>query len=97
MQKALKYFVHTWNSVMFYRYDEWYEIDNSLAGRSIRLLTIERKKALFFGSHRGVEISVVYPTFIAKCCLKGLFFWKFVKEYFAVLVTNQTDYDNLTP
>lgn len=40
---------------MAYRNDGRYCIDNSIAERSIRTLTIERKNKIAFGSHKGTE------------------------------------------
>lgn len=67
LHKILNYFIHTWDSVMAYSHDGRYEIDNSVAERSIRPLTIERKNSFLFGSHKGVETSAVYHTFIVTC------------------------------
>lgn len=97
MQKALNYFMHIWDSVMAYRHDGRYEIDNSVAERSIHPLTIERKNSLFFGSHKGVETSAVYHTFIATCQMRALSFCEFLKKYFTAILAGRTDYENLTP
>ncbi|WP_106830635.1 IS66 family transposase [Parabacteroides pacaensis] len=97
MQKALNYFMHTWDCVMAYRHDGRYEIDNSVVERFIRLLTVERKNSLFFGSHKGVETSAVYHTFIATCRMRVLSFCEFLKKYITAILDGRTDYENLTP
>lgn len=96
MQKALNYFMHTYNSVMAYRHDGWYEIDNLVAECSIRPLTIVRNNSLLLGSHEGVETSTVYHTFIATCRLRTFSLCKFLKAYFTAILNGWTDYANLT-
>lgn len=48
--------------VMAYYNDGRYSIDNSIAERSIRFMTIERNNKMAFGSYQGVETSMVYHT-----------------------------------
>ncbi len=77
MQKALNYLNSFWNQLILYLKDGRYSIDrssfahllptvrkNSLAERSLRALTVERKNSLTFGSHAGMEISVICRSYI---------------------------------
>lgn len=82
---------------MAYRNDGQYCIDNSMAERSIRPLTIERKNKMNFGSHKGVETSTVYHTFIATCKMNALTFRQFLKNYFTAYMDGRTDFENMTP
>ena len=65
MQKALRYLNTFWKQLFTYRKDGRYSIDNNIAERNIRPLTVERKNSLFFGNHAKAEMSALYHTFIA--------------------------------
>ena len=67
MQKALRYLNKFWKQLFTYRKDGRYSIDNNIAERNIRPLTVERKNSLFFGNHAKAEMSALYHTFIATC------------------------------
>ncbi len=95
--KALNYLKNAWTPAMAYRNDGRYSIDNSIAERSIRTLTIERTNKMAFGSHRGAETSTVYHTFIATCKMGALSFYQFLKNYFTAFMEGHTDYENLMP
>ena len=72
MQKALNYLHSFWEPLFRYRSDGDYTIDNSLAERSIRPLTVERKNSLFFCSTSGAKTSAIFHTIIETCRLLGL-------------------------
>ena len=75
MQKALRYLNKFWKQLFTYRKDGRYSIDNNIAERNIRPLTVERKRSalplcsaknsLFFGNRAKAEMSDLYHTFIA--------------------------------
>ncbi len=69
MWKAVTYFAHYWKQLFACRNDARYTIDNSLAERCIRPLICERKVSMFYGSHEGADLSVVYHTFVESCKL----------------------------
>lgn len=94
---ALHYLKNAWTPVMAYRHDGRYCIDNSIAERSIRPLTIERKNKMAFGSHQGAETSTVYHTFTATCRMGALSFYQFLKKYFTAFMEGRTDFENLPP
>lgn len=94
---ALNYLKNAWTPVMAYRHDGRYCIDNSIAERSIRTMTIERKNKMAFGSHQGAETSTVYHTFTATCKMGALSFYQFLKNYFTAFMEGRTDFENLTP
>lgn len=97
LTKALNYLKNAWAPVMAYRNDGRYCIDNSIAERSIRTLTIERKNKMAFGSHKGAETSTVYHTFISTCKMGALSFYQFLKQYLTAFMEGRTDFENLTP
>lgn len=97
LSNALNYLKHAWTSVMAYRYYGRYYIDNSMAERSLRTLTIERKNKMAFGSHKGAESSSVYHTSTATCKLGALSFCQFLKNYLIAFMEGRTDFENLTP
>ena len=74
-------------------------IDNSLAERTLRPMTVERKRSslsrllptgrknsLTFGSHAGVEVSVIYHTFIETCKMCGVSTLEYFKEFFKAAI-----------
>ena len=107
MQKALRYLNKLWKQLFTYRKDGRYEIDNNIAERNIRPLTVERKNSLFFGNHAKAEMSALYHTFIAArplvackartCQMMGLSVLKYFKNLFAAIAAGRTDYENMLP
>ena len=97
MQKALSYLNSFWDQLILYLKDGRYDIDNSLAERSLRTMTVERKNSLGFGSHEGVQISVIYHTFIETCKMCGVSTLEYFKEFFTAIMQGRTDYENLLP
>ena len=97
MQKALNYLKSFWDQLFLYLKDGRYNIDNSLAERMLRPMTIERKNSLGFGSHAGVEVSVIYHTFIETCKMCGVSTLEYFKEFFKAIMQGRTDYENLLP
>lgn len=95
--RALHYLKNAWTSVMAYRNAGRYCIDNSIAERSIRTLTIDRKNKMAFGSHKGAETSTVYHTFIGTCKMGALSFYQFLKQYLTAFMEGCTDFENLPP
>ena len=107
MQKALRYLNKFWKQLFTYRKDGRYDIDNNIAERNIRPLTVERKNSLFFGNHAKAEMSALYHTFIAArpldackartCQMMGLSVLKYFKNLFAAIAAGRTDYENMLP
>ena len=97
MYKALNYLNSFWNQLILYLKDGRYSIDNSLAERTLRPMTVERKNSLTFGSHAGVEISVIYHTFIQTCKMCGISTLEYFKEFFKAIMQGRTDYENMLP
>lgn len=97
MWKAVTYFDHYWKQLFAYRNDGRYTIDNNLAERSIRPLTCERKVSLFYGSHDGADISVVYHTFVESCKLACISVKDYFVKFFESIAAGRTDYLNLLP
>ena len=93
MQKALRYLNKFWKQLFTYRKDGRYDIDNNIAERNIRPLTVERKNSLFFGNHAKAEMSALYHTFIATCQMMGLSVLKYFKNLFAAIAAGRTDYE----
>ncbi len=99
MQDALAYLNRFWSQLILYLKDGRYNIDNSLAERTLRPMTVERKRSssagllpqgrknsLGFGSHAGVEVSVVYHTFIETCKMCGVSTLEYFKEFFKAAI-----------
>jgi hypothetical protein len=97
MQDALDYLNRFWSQLILYLKDGRYNIDNSLAERTLRPMTVERKNSLGFGSHEGVEVSVVYHTFIETCKMCGVSTLEYFKEFFKAIMQGRTDYENMLP
>jgi hypothetical protein len=97
MQKALNYLKSFWNQLFLYIKDGRYCIDNSLAERTLRPMTVERKNSLTFGSHAGAKVSVIYHTFIETCKMCGVSTLEYFKEFFKAIMQGRTDYENMLP
>lgn len=97
MQKAVNYLQNFWKQLMAWRNDGNYSIDNNLAERSIRPLTVQRKNSIMFGSEKGVLISTIYHTIIETCKLSGKSPRRFMERFFHETNTGRTDYHNLLP
>ena len=97
MNKALNYLKSFWNQLILYLKDGRYSIDNTLAERTLRPMTVERKNSLTFGSHDGAEVSVIYHTFIETCKMCGVSTLEYFKEFFKAIMQGRTDYENMLP
>ena len=51
------------------------------------------KFAIFLGSHTGVEVSVIYHTFIETCKMYGVSTPEYFKEFFKAVMQGRTDYE----
>ena len=89
MNKALNYLKSFWNQLILYLKDGRYSIDNSLAERTLRPMTVERKNSLTFGSHAGVKESVIYHTFIETCKMCGVSTLEYFKEFFKAAIKRE--------
>ena len=89
MNKALNYLKSFWNQLILYLKDGRYSIDNSLAERTLRPMTVERKNSLTFGSHDGAEVSVIYHTFIETCKMCGVSTLEYFKEFFKAAIKRE--------
>ena len=97
MHKALNYLNSFWSQLILYLKDGRYSIDNTLAERTLRPMTVERKNSLTFGSHDGAEVSVIYHTFIETCKMCGVSTLEYFKEFFKAIMQGRTDYENMLP
>lgn len=97
MQKAVNYMHTFWEQLFRYRNDGNYTIDNSLAERSIRPMTVERKNSLFFCSKEGAKASAIFHTIIETCKQLGLFAREYIKNFLKEVSLGRTDWQNLTP
>ena len=59
---------------------------------SARLLPKGRKNSLGFGSHEGVQISVIYHTFIETCKMCGVSTLEYFKEFFNAAIKREQSY-----
>lgn len=97
MQKAVTYLRSFWKQLMAWRNDGNYSIDNNLAERSIRPITLQRKTSLMFGSSKGVEMSAIYHTIIETCRQNGINARRYLQRFFLEIIKGRTDYTNLLP
>lgn len=97
MQKAVNYLKNFWKQLVAYRNDGNYSIDNNLAERSIRPMTVLRKNIMMYGSSKGAEISAIYHTIIVTCKLSGISPRRYMEQYFKAVNSGRTDYENLLP
>lgn len=74
-----------------------YTIDNSLAERSIRPMTVERKNSLFFCFTDGAKASAIFHTIIETCKLLGISARDYINSFLKEVSLGRTDWQNLTP
>ena len=60
----------------------WGMVNEEVRSSSASLLPKGRKNSLGFGSHAGVEVSVIYHTFIETCKMCGVSTLEYFKEFF---------------
>lgn len=97
MQKVVNYMKNLWKQLVAYRNDGNYSIDNNLAERIIRPMTVLRKNIMMYGSSKGAEISAIYHTIIETCKLYGISPRHYMEQYFKAINSGRTDYINLLP
>ena len=96
-QKALNYLDNYWTQLMAFRNDGRYEIDNSIAERAIRPMTVERKNKVAFGSEKGAMNSCAFHSINEILKLQGKSIKKYYRELLSAVASGRTDYENLTP
>ena len=97
MQKAINDMNAFWKQLFNYRKDGNYTIDHSLAERSIRPMTVERKNSLFFCSTDGAKASAIFHTIIETCKLLGISAREYISRFLKEVSFGRTDWQNLTP
>ena len=71
MRAALNYLDRFWDNIFAFLKDGDLPIDNNLADRSIRPLTIQRNSMLHFGSDEGAEMAATYHNIISMVKMQG--------------------------
>jgi hypothetical protein len=67
----MDYLLKHWQALFRYTTDGKLAIDNGVAERSLRGLTIGRKNWLFCGSERGAQAAAIHFSLIASCHRHG--------------------------
>ena len=95
--KALNYLKHFWNEIFAYLQDGELPIDNNLAERVIRKLTIQRNNSLHYGSDEGAKMASTYHSVISTVKLHGGSTWEYIGTFFKNIFNGCRDYVNLVP
>ena len=95
--KALNYLKHFWNEIFAYLRDGELPIDNNLAERTIRKLTIQRNNSLHYGSDEGAKMAATYHSVISTVKLHGGSAWEFIGTFFKNIFNGCRDYANMIP
>ena len=80
--EALNYLNRFWKEIFAYLDDGELPIDNNLAKRTIRKLTIQRNNSLHYGSDAGAEMAATYHSVIGTVKLHGSSVWNFIGTFF---------------
>ncbi len=72
LAEAIRYALSRWNGLTYFLDDGRVEIDSNVVERSIRLIALNRKNALFAGSDGGAEHWAVVASLIETCKLNGV-------------------------
>ena len=95
--EALNYLNRFWKEIFAYLDDGELPIDNNLAERTIRKLTIQRNDSLHYGSDAGAEMAATYHSVIATVKLHGSSIWNFIGIFFKNIFNGCRDYVNMVP
>ena len=95
--KALNYLKHFWNEIFAYLQDGELPLDNNLAERVIRKLTIQRNNSLHYGSDEGAKMAATYHSAISTVKLHGGSAWEYIGTFFKNIFNGCRDYVNLVP
>ena len=95
--KALNYLKHFWNEIFAYLQDGALPIDNNLAERVIRKLTIQRNNSLHYGSCEGAKMAATYHSVMSTVRLHGGSAWDFIGTFFKNIFNGCRDYVNMVP
>ena len=96
-REALNYLNRFWKEIFAYLDDGELPIDNNLAERTIRKLTIQRNNSLHYGSDAGVEMAATYHSVIGTVKLHGSSVWDFIGTFFKNIFNGCRDYVNMVP
>ena len=97
LMAALNYLDKFWNNIFAYTKDGSYPIDNNIAERSIRPLTIQRNSMLHFGSDEGAEMAAIYHSIISTVKLQGRSSWEYLGKFFTKIFNGCRDFVSLRP
>lgn len=97
MTKALNYMLNNWEELIRYTEDGRYTIDNNVAERAIRPLTVGRKNFMGFGSENGVRAAMVLYTVIETCLQRGVSPKEYLTRFFRWMKEGRTDYEAMLP
>ncbi|MDE6285163.1 MAG: transposase [Bacilli bacterium] len=95
MNKALNYMNTYLKQLTGWRMDGRYDIDNTLAERSIRPMSVKRKNYLFYGFQEMPVVPVTFHTLLTTCHFKGNPLMKFLMAFVHELIKELTIYQNL--
>ena len=71
------------------------KIDNNLAERTIRKLTIQRNNSLHYGSDACAKMAATYPSVIGTVKLHGSSVWNFIGTFFKKIFNGCRDSVNM--
>ena len=97
LTEALNYLKKFWDGIFAFQKDGNYPIDNNIAERTIRKLTIQRNNSLHFGSDAGVEMAAAYHSVISTVKLHGMSCWRYLGDFFQKIFKGCRDFLSLTP
>lgn len=72
LAKAFAYALNQWSALKYYVEDGWAEADNNIAENALRMVSLGRKKWLFFGSDHGGERGAQLYSLIRTCKLNDV-------------------------
>lgn len=81
-ESALNYLDKFWDNIFAFLKDGNLPIDNNLAERAIRPLTIQRNTMLHFCSDEGSEMAATYHSIISSVKMQGRSAWEYLGKFF---------------
>lgn len=80
LRKAVEYMLTEWNALLNIFSDGSYTLDNNLAERYNRYISMSRRNSLFFGSHEGAKRGALFYSLACSCRMHNINFFEYLSD-----------------
>ena len=96
-ERAVNYMKKLWASVLKWCRDGRYSLDNNLAERCCRPVSLLRKNIMHFSSHKGAEVFSIWGSLIESCKMAGIAIKHYLVRVIKEIDGGNEDYESLLP